>query len=65
VNNASKLREYKRVYGLNTEKVADILGCSIIAVNGWLLRPDSPFYHPMPNHRLDYLKLRLRGRKKV
>jgi len=65
VNNADSLREYKRVYGLNTKKVADILDCSVIAVNGWLLRPDSPFYHPMPNHRLDYLKLRLRGRKKV
>ena len=65
MNNATKLREYKRLYGLNSQKVAIILGAKLKTVNSWLLSPDSPSYRPMPDYRLDHLKLKLRNRKKV
>ncbi len=65
MTNAEKLREYKAVYGLTTEKVAKILGCADITVRRWLYSPDTPHFKPMPDHRLENLKFKLRGRKKA
>lgn len=65
MNNADQLRELKTLYGLTSQKVADILLVSKKAVDSWLVSSDSPNYRPMDDSRLDHLKCKLKTRKKV
>ncbi len=61
--NADKFRELKRVYGITTQKAADIMDIATVTANRYLLKPDSPFYKPMPDSRIRLLTLVLRGRR--
>ncbi len=63
-NNAITLRELMRVYGVNSQKVADLLQVSIYSVRAWLIHSGSEKYRPMTDRNLKMLKLVLRGRKK-
>ncbi len=63
--NARTLRELMRVYGINSQKVADLLQVSIYSVRAWLIHDKSEKYRPMTDRNLKMLKLVLRGRKKV
>jgi hypothetical protein len=65
MNNAEQLREYKRLYGLTSLQVSQIMGISPYTVMSWLVNSDSAKHRPMPDNKLDYLKLKLRSRKRV
>ena len=62
--NANKLREYKRVYGLNSEQVAKLLGVSLKTVHSWLIKPGSISNRPCPEREIRFLHCLLRTRKK-
>ncbi len=64
MTNVELLREYKRVYGLTSQKVADVLEVSVRTVSSWLAKPESTNYRVLKDSQIKYLKLALRGRKK-
>ena len=65
MSNSDTLRELKADYGITTQKVADIMGVSLKAVNSWLLPPGSKSHRNMTDSRLDHLKSKLSRMKRV
>ena len=64
-SNPEILNEIIRDYGLNAEKVAEMLSVSIHTVRSWTIHKDAPKHRNMPDRHIKLLKLLVRNRKKL
>jgi len=65
MSNNETLKQIKIDYGLTTEGIAKLTGWKVATISSYLADPEGSNYRALPGYRMDYLRYKLKSRKKA